>query len=141
MIFSSIKDYPYLCKKLRVEQKVMRKLHASDRGTHLWFLETYDRIKHGYFWENLKPMFKFWKCLVFQMSKGEMIKNLVIIEPLDILSWCWEVVSMDFRIGFPNQAKNIIMVVIDWLKKYDYFFSLLDPFKESIIASSFMEIA
>jgi hypothetical protein len=48
---------------------------------------------------------------------------------------------MDFITGLPKfEGKNVIMVVVDQLTKYAHFFSLSHPFKESTIATTFMEI-
>jgi len=47
---------------------------------------------------------------------------------------------MDFITILPkSKGKNVIMVEVDRLEKYDHFFSLSHPFKE-IIAVLFMEI-
>jgi hypothetical protein len=48
---------------------------------------------------------------------------------------------MDFLIGLPkSEGKTIIMVVVDRIKKYAHFFSLSHPFKESTVATTFMEM-
>jgi hypothetical protein len=47
---------------------------------------------------------------------------------------------MDFITSLPKyEGKIVIMVVLDRLTKYAHFFSLYHPFKESIVAESFME--
>jgi hypothetical protein len=47
---------------------------------------------------------------------------------------------MDFITGLPkSERKTVIMVVVDRLTKYAHFFSLSHPFKESIVASTFIE--
>ena len=47
---------------------------------------------------------------------------------------------MDFITGLPkSEGKSVIMVVVDRLTKYEHFFALSPPFKESTIATSFME--
>ena len=71
---------------------------------------------------------------------GETIKNLALLQPLVIPSQRWEEVSMDFITGFPkSEGMTIIMVVVDRLTKYAHFFSHYHPFKESIVATLFME--
>jgi hypothetical protein len=63
-----------------------------------------------------------------------------LLQPLAIPSQHWEEVSMDFITGLPKyEGNNVIMVVVDRLKKYAHFFSLSHPFKESIVATTFME--
>jgi hypothetical protein len=48
---------------------------------------------------------------------------------------------MDFITGLPKSEGNtVIMVVVDQLIKYAHFFSLSHPFKESTVATTFMEM-
>ena len=47
---------------------------------------------------------------------------------------------MDFITGLPKfEGKSVIMVVIDRLTKYAHFCALSHPFKESKIATTFMD--
>jgi len=47
---------------------------------------------------------------------------------------------MDFITILPkSKGKNGTMVVLDWLKKYSLFYSISHPFKESTIATIFIE--
>ena len=47
---------------------------------------------------------------------------------------------MDFIIGLPkSEGKNVIMVVVDRLTKYAHFCALSHPFKESTVATTFMD--
>jgi hypothetical protein len=53
---------------------------------------------------------------VCQHNKGEIIKTLVIVQPLAIPSKRWEEVSMEFTIGLPKpKGNNVIIVVVDQL--------------------------
>jgi hypothetical protein len=80
------------------------------------------------------------ECLVHQQNRGETIKTPGLLKPLPIPSQRWEQVSMDFIRGLPkSEGKNVNMVVVDRLKKYAHFFSLSHPFKESIVATTFMK--
>ena len=63
-----------------------------------------------------------------------------MLQPLSIPNQRWEEVSMDFIIGLPkSEGKSVIMVVVDRLTKYVHFCALSHPFKESTIATTFME--
>ena len=47
---------------------------------------------------------------------------------------------MDFIIGLPkSEGKSVIMVVVDRLTKYAHFCALSHPFKESTVATTFMD--
>ena len=47
---------------------------------------------------------------------------------------------MDFIIGLPkSKGRDVIMVVVDRLTKYEHFCALSHPFKSSNVANAFME--
>ena len=47
---------------------------------------------------------------------------------------------MDFIIGLPkSEGKSVIMVVVDRLTKYAHYCALSHPFKESTVATTFMD--
>ena len=47
---------------------------------------------------------------------------------------------MDFITGLPkSEGKSVIMLVIDRITKYAHFFALSHPFKESTVATTFMD--
>jgi len=47
---------------------------------------------------------------------------------------------MDFIIGLPkSEEKGVIMVVVDIITKYSHFCALSHAFKESTVATAFME--
>jgi hypothetical protein len=71
------------------------------------------------------------KCLECQQVKGEYKHPIGLLQPLKILEWKWETISMDFIIGFPNTDKqhDAIMVVVDNLNKVAHFVSIKYNFK------------
>lgn len=79
--------------------------------------------------------------LVFQQNKVKTIKTLGLLQPLPIPSQRREEVSMDFIMGLPkSEGKSVIMVVVDRLTKHAHFCALSHPFKDSIVATAFMDI-
>jgi hypothetical protein len=111
----------------------------------IWLL--YILMSSSYFFKLLNWLIN--TCLItqpysckisFQINKGEEIKTSSLLKQLAILSQHWEEVSMDFIIGLTKfEGKNVIMVVVDPLKRYAHFFFLSHPFKASIVAIEFME--
>ncbi|GJW70701.1 putative reverse transcriptase domain-containing protein, partial [Tanacetum coccineum] len=63
------------------------------------------------------------KCLTCQQVKIEHQRASGLLQPLDILTWKWEKISMDFVIGLPRTYKknDAIWVVVDWLTKLAQF--------------------
>ena len=70
----------------------------------------------------------------------ETIKTPGLLQPLAIPSQHWEEFSMDFIIGLAkSEGKSVIMMIIDRLTKYAHFCALSHPFKNSTVATAFVE--
>ena len=81
------------------------------------------------------------EVLIFKQNKVETIKTLGLLQPLTILSQCWEQVSMDFITGLSKfKETSVIMVVVDRLIMYTYFCARSHPLKSNTIAIAFVEI-
>jgi hypothetical protein len=64
-----------------------------------------------------------------------------LLQPFPILEWKWEVVTMDFIIGFPRTCKmhDSIMVVVDKLTKAVHFIPLKTTHKATDVTDIFMK--
>jgi hypothetical protein len=62
------------------------------------------------------------KCKIFQYAKGKK-KNIGLYQPLIITERPWDVISMDFMLGFPRaqRGSDSIFVVVDRFSKMAYF--------------------
>ena len=63
------------------------------------------------------------------------------MQPLLVREWKWEVISMDFIIGFPMNWRqhDSIMVVVDKLTKATHFIPVNSTHKTDDIAKIFMK--
>jgi hypothetical protein len=63
------------------------------------------------------------------------------LQPLPIPEWKWETISMDFIIGLPNTMNkhDVIMVVVDKLRKEANFFPIKFNFKSIDVANDFIK--
>jgi hypothetical protein len=75
-----------------------------------------------------------------QKVKSEHRHPAGLLQPLLILEWKWEVVTMDFITGFPRTRKHhdSIMVVVDKIKKSHHFIPLKTNHKEANVVDIFM---
>ena len=64
-----------------------------------------------------------------------------LLQPLPILEWKWETISLDFITGLPRTQKHndSIMVVIDELSKSSHFIPVKSTFKDINITEIFMK--
>jgi hypothetical protein len=55
-----------------------------------------------------------------------------LLQPIQILEWKWEVISMDFITGLPKTVRqhDAIMVVVDKLSKVTHFIPIKSTYKE-----------
>lgn len=80
-------------------------------------------------------------CLECQQIKAEHQHPAGLLQPLPILEWKWETISMDFIIGLPRTKKNndFIMVVVDKLSKLAHFIPMQSTYRVGQIAHIFMQ--
>jgi hypothetical protein len=81
------------------------------------------------------------KCLECQQKKVDHKHTNELLQPLEILGWKWEIISMDFIIGFPNTIKqsDAIMVLVDKLSKEAHFIPIKYTFKDIGVANVFIK--
>jgi hypothetical protein len=107
---------------------------------HPGYQKTIFAVKKQYFWPGMeKEVVDFIaRCLECQKVKAEHIHLASFLQPLPILEWKWEVVTMDFITKFPRTTKqhDYIMVVVKKLTKTAHFV----PVKSSHKAVDIVEI-
>jgi hypothetical protein len=80
------KGFMYLRKQLKLKYMMLSELHASLAARHSGFTKTYERVKHYFFWDNMKegiPTFVV-ECNTCQCNKGEIVKAPSTLQPLSI---------------------------------------------------------
>ena len=67
--------------------------------------------------------------------------DILFIQPLPIIEWKREVISLDFIIGFPLTKKRhySIMVVVDKLSKSTHFIPVKSTYKVVNVAEIFLK--
>ena len=81
------------------------------------------------------------KCLECQQLKEEHQHRAGFLQPLPNPEWEWEVISLDFIIGFPLTKKRhySIMVVVDKLSKSTHFIPMKSTYKAVIFVEIFLK--
>ena len=81
------------------------------------------------------------RCMKCQQEKVEHQHPTDLLQPLPVLEWKWEVISMDFITGLPMtwRQHDSIMVVIDKLTKGAHFIPVKSTHRTNDIAKIFMK--
>jgi hypothetical protein len=110
---------------------------------HPEYQKTMAVVKGHYFWPRLKKEIAEYivKCMECQKVKAEHRHPPVLLQPLPIPEWKWDVVTMDFITGLSRTIKkhDSIMVVVDKLTKAAHFIPLKTNHRETDVADIFLK--
>ena len=121
----------------------MDEIHQAPYSGHPGYQNTIATAKKQYFWSRLKKDMAEYisRCMKCQQVKVEHRHLEGLLHPLPVPEWKWEVISMDFIIGFPLtwRQHDSIMVVVDKLTKETHFMPVNSTHKTADIAKIFMK--
>lgn len=125
-----------------VHKEVLHALHSSPIGGHSGIHATYNRIKQLFSWPGMKKQVGQFvaQCQICRQAKSERVPYPGLLEPLDVPSGAWQVVTMDFINGLPvSSGYNCILVIVDKFSKYAHFLPLAHPFTALSVAMAYMK--
>ncbi|KAA0047535.1 ty3-gypsy retrotransposon protein [Cucumis melo var. makuwa] len=145
-IIDAQRNDPYLVEKrgLADAGQAVEFSISSDGGLlferRLCSTKMYQDLKRVYWWRNMKREVAEFvsRCLVCQQVKAPRQKPAGLLQPLSILKWKWENVSMDFITGLPRTLRGFIVIwaVVDKLTKSAHFV----PGKSTYTASKWAQL-
>ena len=110
---------------------------------HPGYQKTITMLRKEYFWPNMKTELAEYiaRCFECKQVKTEHQHPAVLLQPLSIPSWKWEINNLDFIIGLPrNQNQNdSIMMVVDKLSKAAHFIPVKTTYKDANIDDIFLK--
>lgn len=115
--------------------------HDSALGGHSGFHATQQRLSRLFYWKGMQAMVRAYvrDCLVCQQCKYDTSAYPGLLQPIEIPSKFWSVLTMDFIIGLPkSQGYSVIYVVVDKLSKFAHFMALKHPYTATSVANSLM---
>jgi hypothetical protein len=126
-----------------LKQMILQEMHNVPYAVHPGYQKIVAAIKSHYFWPGMKREFIEYiaRCMECQKAKVEHRHPAGLLQPLPIPKWKWEVVTMDFITGFPRTSKlhDLIMVVVDKLRKDAHFIPLKTTHKAADVADIFIK--
>ena len=110
----------------------MEEAHCSAYAMHPGSTKMYRTIKENYWWFGMKRNIAEFvsRCLVCQQVKVEHRKAPGTLQPLPILKWKWEHITMDFIVGLSCTLTNYdsIWMIVDQLTKSTHFLVIRNNF-------------
>lgn len=80
------------------------------------------------------------KCDICQRHKYDASAYLGLLQPLPIPKGVWTDICLDFIEGLPkSNGKEVILVVVDRLSKYEHFMSLQHPYTAQSVVQCFLD--
>ncbi|XP_076943603.1 uncharacterized protein LOC143613893 [Bidens hawaiensis] len=108
-----------------VKKIILDEAHKSRYSIHPGATKMYYDLKRDYWWPGMKQdIVKYIeKCLTCLQVKAEHQKPYGKLQPLEIPTWKWEHLTMDFITKLPRTVKNFdsIWVIVDRLTKNAHF--------------------
>ena len=122
---------------------ILDEIKKTPYSGHPSYQKTITMLRKEYFWPNMKNKLAEYiaRCFECQQVKTKHQHLAGLLQPLHILSWKWEIISLDFVTALPrNQNLNdSIMVVVDKLSKAVHFIPVKTTYKATNIADIFLK--
>jgi len=113
-----------------LKEKILAEAHSTRYSVHPGGTKMYRDLKQYFWWDNMKREIAEYvdRCLTCQKVKAEHQRPVGELRPLEILTWKWDSISMDFIMGLPLLAskKNAIWTIVDRLTKSAHFLPIHD---------------
>ena len=106
-------------------EEILKEFHCSYFVVHLGGTKMYCDLRCQYYWSGMKRHVGDFvrRCLTCQQVKAEHQKPIGLLQPLEVVEWEWEHVTMDFVTHLPLTPRrhDAVWVIVDQLTKSTHF--------------------
>ena len=111
-----------------LREEILWKFHCSRFAVHPCGTKIYRDLRHQYYWSRMKRDVGDFvrRCLRCQQVKVEHQKPVGLLQPLEVVEWKWEHVTMDFVTHFPwtSWRHDAVWVIVDRLTNWAHFLAM-----------------
>ncbi|WMV24882.1 hypothetical protein MTR67_018267, partial [Solanum verrucosum] len=108
-----------------LREKILDEAHGSRFSIHSGATKMHRDLREVYWWNGMKKDIACFvvKCTNCQQVKAEHFEPEGLSQDIDIPTWKWEDVNMDFIVGLPRTRRqhDSIWVIVDRMKNSAYF--------------------
>jgi hypothetical protein len=120
-----LKERLVLPKKEKLKKKILDKSHTPRYCIHPRSTKMYHDLRQQFWWTRMKreTSRSVSQCDTYRKVKANYMKPGGLLQPLNILEWKWDDISMVFIVGLPLTAHKFdsIWVILDRLSKSTHF--------------------
>jgi len=113
-----------------LKEKILAEAHNTRYSIHPGGTKMYRDLKQYFWWDNMKREIAEYvdRCLTCQKVKAKHQRPVGELRSVEIPTWKWDSISMDFIIGLPflGSKKNAIWTIVDSLTKSAHFLPIHD---------------
>lgn len=122
---------------------ILDEYHKKPYAGHPGYEKMITKLRKEFFFQAMKKEVEEYlsKCLECQQVMVEHEHPARLLNPLPILEWKWELISVDFITGLPKNKRqhDSIMVVVDTLSKGKYLITIEYTYETTHISNIFYE--
>jgi hypothetical protein len=111
------KDRLVVAKKTTLKKKILDEAHTSRYSIHPGSTKMYHDLRQQFWWTRMKRKTARYvsECDTCRKVKANYMKTRGLLQPLSILNWKWDDISMDFIVGLSLTVRkcNSIWVIVD----------------------------
>lgn len=126
-----------------LKHRLMEEAHSSPYSIHPGGDKLYKDLKKTFWWPNMKREIAEFvaKCLTCQKVKTEHKRPQGKVQPLEVPSWKWDSIAMDFVGALPRTKKgnDTIWVVVDRLTKSAVFIPMKNTWSMDQLARAYVK--
>ncbi|XP_070036946.1 uncharacterized protein [Nicotiana tomentosiformis] len=108
-----------------LQERIMTEAHTSRYSVHLGSIKMYHDLKKVYWWNDMKRNVADFvaRCPNCQQVKAEHQRPGGLAQNIEILTWMWDMINMDFMVGLPRTPRKFdsIWVIVVQLTKSAHF--------------------
>jgi len=129
--------------KEEIKRKILEEAHNTRYSVHPGGTKMYRDLRQFFWWDNMKREIAEYvdRCLTCQRVKVKHQRPVGELRPLEIPTWKWDSISMDFIRGLPLSAskKNAIWVIVDRFTKSAHFIPIHDTWGTERLAQLYVK--
>ena len=118
------KDRLVVPKDRELRNQIISEAHSSKLSIHPGSSKMYHDLKPRFWWTKMKKEIAAYVARCDTCCRVKVVHMKAgLLQPLSILGWKWEEISMDFIVGLPTTQRNFnsIWVIVDHLTKSTHF--------------------